>query len=96
MTLFLVHPDITLAAFNMVSCKQLGADSADAFLLADLSIQCWTPSHLRWVYGVAFPMFFFVAAVPMSAFFILRFYRRKAIKASFESHSIVSLEHRCC
>jgi hypothetical protein len=71
--LFLVHPDLTLQAFSMFACKQIGLSDDSYYLIADLNRQCYTSSHIGWVLGVAVPMLFlWVFGVPMAAYFLAR------------------------
>eukprot|EP00455_Lapot_gusevi_P049496 TRINITY_DN7029_c0_g2_i2.p1 TRINITY_DN7029_c0_g2~~TRINITY_DN7029_c0_g2_i2.p1 ORF type:complete len:453 (+),score=112.27 TRINITY_DN7029_c0_g2_i2:713-2071(+) len=71
-TLFFVHPSITQQTFLMLSCKKIGIKDADFYLVPDLSRQCWTGEHYKWLWGLAFPMFLlYVVGIPLVAAFLL-------------------------
>jgi hypothetical protein len=71
--LFLIHPDLTLQAFGIFACKQIGITEDSYYLLADMSRQCYTSTHYFWILLIAFPMLLlWVIGVPLAAFIIAR------------------------
>jgi hypothetical protein len=54
--LFLLHPDLTLQGFNIFACKKVGVSDDSYYLLSDLSRQCYTGNHFKWIFLVAVPM----------------------------------------
>ena len=68
-----MHPTISLNAFFVVLCKQLGPD--EYYLLADLTQKCFTPSYFYYVFLVGLPSFIvYVVGIPYLFYFVLRKY----------------------
>jgi predicted outer membrane repeat protein len=74
--LFLVHPNIANQAFSLFNCKNIGLEDNRVdnalYLLADLSQQCYSSTHLTWLLAVGLPMMvLWVIGIPLGAFFLL-------------------------
>ena len=70
--LFFIHPDLTQLVFSFIACKSVGLLPTDTYLLADMSQQCWTPTHLRFLFAVACPMLvLWVVGIPVYAVYTL-------------------------
>eukprot|EP00347_Sterkiella_histriomuscorum_P023866 403333113 len=52
--ILLLHPTITTNTFQLFSCMSF--EDGKSYLRKDMSIQCWTSSHLKWSAGIAIPI----------------------------------------
>lgn len=70
--MFLIHPSVTQQTFYLFSCKKIGARSDDYYLYADLSEQCWTPTHLTFCFMLGLPMFIVYAiGIPLAGVYFV-------------------------
>jgi hypothetical protein len=70
----------------MFSCKQLGTNPDDLYLLPDLSQKCYTSDHQFWIVAVGLPLLLlYVLGVPLFAFYKL--YTRSALIDECEGKS---------
>lgn len=79
--MFLLHPMLTRWAISLFTCRTLGvtADGTEhAFLVKDLSFQCYTPKHQLWMYALGVPyLLFYAIGIPLAAFLVLFHVRDK-------------------
>lgn len=67
--LFMLHPNLVRSSFLMLACKQLGQSSEQTYLLADLSEQCYTTTHIAFILIVCLPMMvLYVFGIPLITF----------------------------
>ena len=74
-TLFLLHIILTKTALKFFTCTPEFEHDAESyrFLEADTRIQCWTPSHYRWAFGLGGSMLILYSiGIPLLAFMLLR------------------------
>jgi hypothetical protein len=70
--MFLFQPTLTRQAFEMWNCRNLGSDGED-YLLYDMTENCWTKYHYRWLFAVSIPMILLYAVgLPSFAGLLLR------------------------
>jgi len=70
--LFTVHPDITKQTFSLFSCKQIGINIDDKYLVNDFSQKCGTKTHLAYAVGLGFPMLvMYVFGIPLLGLYLL-------------------------
>ena len=68
--LFMLHPTLSRNNFSPFACMQL--ESTHYYMIPDMSIECWTPSHNRIIYGTALPcLIIWVIALPAFVFFLM-------------------------
>ena len=59
-----LHPYLVKAAVALISCRAI--ETQTLWLIADVSVQCWTSQHLYFVLGVFVPMFvLYILGIPM-------------------------------
>jgi hypothetical protein len=74
--IFLLHPSITGMSLGLFNCYEV--DSGQFWLFKDLSVRCWQGDHPGYAFGLGIPMLFgWVVGLPVSAFFIIRYYRNR-------------------
>eukprot|EP00474_Spongospora_subterranea_P008032 CRZ08490.1 hypothetical protein [Spongospora subterranea] len=72
-SLFVIHPNIVQQTLKIFNCMSLSSQSGYSYLLADLSQQCWSSEHSKWVMATGLPMLIlYVIGIPFSAYIILR------------------------
>ena len=81
MLLNLIHPFIVKAVLQLVSCKEV--DNKTLWLSADISIQCWTVSHYKYVLGLFLPTFIVVVIGIPLLFAVLLLRMRSSIYSHF-------------
>jgi predicted outer membrane repeat protein len=70
--LFVIHPSISQQTLQMFSCKRLGTDGGDLYLMMDMSQKCFSSSHMAWIFTVALPcVALYVIGIPALGFRIL-------------------------
>jgi general L-amino acid transport system substrate-binding protein len=63
--LFFLYPVITINIVRGVDCTRLGVAGETFFLSQDMSVQCWSTYHKKWLLALYMPLFFiFVSGVP--------------------------------
>jgi hypothetical protein len=78
---FLIHPSVVQQTFHLFSCQTIGYSTTDQYLLLDMTQQCWTGQHLRWVLALGVPMLIlYVFALPAGLFFLLRSHKESIVK----------------
>jgi hypothetical protein len=55
--IYLMYPTITNLSFSLFNCLKL--DDNRHYLRRDLSVQCWTPEHLKIAFGIGIPLIVF-------------------------------------
>lgn len=81
MSFFLIYPSIVEQTFGMMKCKPLGVCDNDSFLIADMSVRCWTKNHWSWVILLAIPMLLvYVIGGPLFVFYCLYLNREELNK----------------
>eukprot|EP00495_Collosphaeridae_sp_1-RS-2012_P006867 TRINITY_DN651_c0_g1_i2.p1 TRINITY_DN651_c0_g1~~TRINITY_DN651_c0_g1_i2.p1 ORF type:complete len:376 (+),score=48.58 TRINITY_DN651_c0_g1_i2:1069-2196(+) len=84
MCFFMIYPSIVEQTFGMLYCKPLGLCEDDSFLVADMSVRCWTSSHTKWVLGLAMPMLLvYIIGGPIIVFYCL-YSNRKELHKPFD------------
>jgi hypothetical protein len=74
--IYLMYPTITNLSFSLFNCLKL--DDNRHYLRRDLSVQCWTPDHLKIAFGIGIPLIvFWVIGFPTYIFFRLRNLRQR-------------------
>ena len=85
--MFLLQPTLTQKALQIFSCVELGNRATDWYMVEDLSIQCWTGEHWRYMAWLGIPMiFFYVIGIPAGIYMLLH-YNRDFIRET-EPHKI--------
>jgi len=80
--LFILHPAIARYCFSLFYCVEL--DPGEHWLFRDLSVRCWSGSHLKWSTAIGIPMFLaWVVGAPLLCFIILCRNRRHLLKQAF-------------
>jgi len=81
MTFFLIYPSIVEMTFGLLYCKRIGVCPDDLYLVADMSVQCWTPTHNSWVSAVGVPMVIgYIIGGPLLVFYFLYHSRAELLK----------------
>lgn len=75
LALFSIHPTITSEMLSLFACREL--QSNQLWLLSELSIRCWSGSHLQEVLTLVLPsLLIWVFGLPFLAFLYLRHMRK--------------------
>jgi len=80
------HPlrflSVSSLALSLFSCKRLGENPEDFYLMQDLSQRCYDDTHIFWILYVGIPLLaLFVVGVPLGAWLTL-LYHSDAIKST--------------
>lgn len=79
---FLLYPDITRQAFSLFDCYNY--ENGNSYLKKDLSIQCWSGSHLKLALSIGLPMLIlWTLLFPAAICLILYFNRNSLNNTSF-------------
>jgi len=78
-SMFLLQPTLMQYNFMLVSCYQVGTTKDTFYLLADMTFQCYTPAHYKWIVGLFAPMLMiWTLGIPLAAIAVL-YPKRKLI-----------------
>lgn len=68
--IFLLHPSLTQYCLRIFKCVEIGEGNNKVEM--DITTDCWSANHLKWVFTLALPMLiFYVFGCPMIALAIL-------------------------
>ena len=69
-TLYLIHPMISLVCLNLFNCFEI--EPGRSFLIRDMEIRCWGSDHVVYAIAIGLPMLcFWVIGLPAAALWIL-------------------------
>ena len=76
-TLFILQPNIIQSDLDIFNCLKLNVDKA--FILKELSVECYTNDYFKWMLMMAGPSFIIYALLMPGGFFLYLFKKRKEL-----------------
>eukprot|EP01017_Pseudomicrothorax_dubius_P029438 TRINITY_DN3570_c0_g4_i1.p1 TRINITY_DN3570_c0_g4~~TRINITY_DN3570_c0_g4_i1.p1 ORF type:complete len:847 (+),score=213.39 TRINITY_DN3570_c0_g4_i1:3-2543(+) len=77
--IFFMHPEIIFQAMSLFQCTNVGDDDHPYLVLSEAyQVECWTPSHIKWLLYLGLPsLIFWGLGIPLFVYRLLRVYREE-------------------
>lgn len=85
-------PALSLMTISMYQCTEVAGKS---WLVADSAQECWTASHLTYIYTLTIPLLCFIAAVHLLAVWSLKQHSDPSIFRYVHQYMIAGYKHSC-